>query len=86
MDLPQTVSPLPRHGVVLAGRDQQGRLLRVSRHDQRLVLSVWQDDVCRATVRLSPADAATLIGALADLIADQDELAGDRGRGEQAAG
>lgn len=79
MDLPNTVSPLPRRGAVLAGRDQPGRTLRISRHEQRLVLSIWQDDVCRATLRISPADAATLIGDLTELLADE-------GPQEQAVG
>jgi len=53
-----TVSPLPRHGDVILGRDVTGRTLRVSGHPEsgRVVLSIWQDNVCRATVRLAAED------------------------------
>jgi hypothetical protein len=53
-----TVSPLPRHGDVIVGRDVAGRTLRVSGHPEsgRVVLSIWQDSVCRATLRLAPED------------------------------
>ncbi len=61
-----TVSPLPRDGATLAGRDRVGRTLRIARHpeSERVVLSVWQDSTCLATVRLAPADVADLIGEL----------------------
>lgn len=67
-----TVSPLPRHGIALVGRGQAGRSLRVSTHGRsgQAVLSIWQDDVCRATVRLAPDDVADLIAALASALAD----------------
>ena len=62
-----TVSPLPRDGATLAGRDRTGRTLRIARHvgTERVVLSVWQDDTCLATVRLAPADVADLVAELA---------------------
>jgi hypothetical protein len=61
-----TVSPLPRHGDVLVGRDVAGRTLRVSGHPEsgRVVLSIWQDAVCRATVRLAPEDVPDLVAML----------------------
>lgn len=61
-----TVSPLPRDGGVLAGRDRAGRTLRIARHTEtaRVVLSVWQDATCVATVRLAPEDVAELIAQL----------------------
>ncbi len=67
-----TVSPLPRHGIVVQGRDRPGRVLRVASHPEtgRLVLSVWQDNTCQATVRLSPAEIAQLVSALADALAE----------------
>jgi len=67
-----TVSPLPRRGIALQGRDRAGRVLRVSSHAEtgRTVLSIWDDNTCRATVRLSPADVAELIDALASGIAE----------------
>lgn len=61
-----TVSPLPAHGTVLVGRDRVGRTLRVSAHPAagRVVLSIWQDTTCVATVRLAPDDVADLVAAL----------------------
>ena len=58
-----TVSPLPRHGDVIVGRDVAGRTLRVSGHPEsgRVVLSIWQDTVCRATVRLAPEDVPDVV-------------------------
>jgi hypothetical protein len=65
-----TVSPLPTHGRVLAGRDIAGRTLRVSAHPEtgRVVLSIWQDDTCRATVRLAAQDVPGLLEALGDTL------------------
>ena len=61
-----TISPLPRHGDVVVGRDAAGRTLRVSGHPEagRVVLSIWQDTVCRATVRLLPEDVPALVELL----------------------
>ena len=61
-----TVSPLPAHGTVLAGRDRVGRFLRVSSHPTagRVVLSIWQDSTCVATVRLAEDDVPDLVAAL----------------------
>ena len=64
------MSPLPRDGAILAGRDRAGRTLRIARHagTRRVVLSVWQDTTCVATVRLAPEDVATLLAELARLL------------------
>jgi hypothetical protein len=61
-----TISPLPRHGDVVVGRDAAGRTLRISGHPEagRVVLSVWQDNVCRATIRLLPEDVPSLVEML----------------------
>lgn len=61
-----TVSPLPRHGDVIVGRDVAGRTLRVSGHPEsgRVVLSIWQDDVCRATFRLATEDVPAMVALL----------------------
>jgi hypothetical protein len=61
-----TVSPLPSRGTVLAGRDAAGRTLRVSAHPEvgRVVLSIWQDSTCVATVRLAEDDVPELVRAL----------------------
>jgi hypothetical protein len=61
-----TVSPLPSRGTVLLGRDVAGRALRVSSHPEagRVVLSIWQDTTCVATVRLTQDDVPELVRAL----------------------
>jgi hypothetical protein len=61
-----TVSPLPRQGSTLLGRDKAGRRLRVSSHPDagRVVLSIWQDDICRATLRLAEEDVPELVKML----------------------
>ena len=61
-----TVSPLPRHGDVIVGRDVAGRTLRISGHPEtgRVVLSIWQDTVCRATLRLAPEDVPQFVEML----------------------
>ena len=72
-----TISPIPRHGSTLAGRDVAGRWLRVSSHPEagRVVLSIWQDDVCRGTLRLVPEDVPELVRMLtASLVAPAREL------------
>ena len=61
-----TISPLPRHGDVIVGRDVAGRTLRISGHPEsgRVVLSIWQDTVCRATLRLSTEDVPQFVEML----------------------
>ena len=61
-----TVSPRPRQGDVLLGRDVDGRWLRVSGHPEtgRVVLSIWQGDICRATFRLAPEDVPAFVEML----------------------
>ena len=61
-----TTSPLPRQGSTLLGRDKDGRRLRVSAHPDagRVVLSIWQDDICRATFRLADEDVPELVRIL----------------------
>ncbi len=61
-----TISPLPRHGDVIVGRDVTGRTLRISGHPEtgRVVLSIWQDTVCRATLRLAPEDVPSFVEML----------------------
>jgi hypothetical protein len=61
------VSPLPQHGDVVVGRDLAGRTLRISSHPElgRVVLSIWQDSVCRATFRLAPEDVPAFVEVLA---------------------
>ena len=67
-----TVSPLPRQGDVLLGRDVDGRWLRVSGHPEtgRVVLSIWQGDICRATFRLAPEDGRSARPSASDGLTD----------------
>jgi hypothetical protein len=60
------VSPAPRLGDVVIGRDVAGRALRVSAHphSDRVVLSIWQDATCLATFRLAPQDVPGLLRTL----------------------
>jgi hypothetical protein len=61
-----SISPLPRHGDVIVGRDVAGRTLRISGHPDsgRVVLSIWQDNVCRATLRLATEDVSEFVDLL----------------------
>jgi hypothetical protein len=70
-----TVSPLPRDGATLSGRDRNGRTLRIARHagTERVVLSMWQDGTCLATVRLAPEDVAALVAELARTLVPTSE-------------
>jgi hypothetical protein len=60
-------TPVPFAGDIVVGRDRAGRILRVSSHPEfdRVVLSIWQDGTCLATVRLAPADIPDVVRALA---------------------
>lgn len=49
-------------GVVVSTRPQAGLV----------TVSVWRENVCSATMRLAPEEAAALISALADGLADLD--------------
>jgi hypothetical protein len=70
-----TVSPLPRHGDVIVGRDVAGRTLRISGHPEsgRVVLSIWQDTVCRATLRLAMEDVADVVAMLTRSAIESDD-------------
>lgn len=63
------VTPVPRIGDVVAGRDAMGRVLRISAHpsSDRVVLSIWQDGTCLATVRLAGEDLERLTTVLTGL-------------------
>ncbi len=76
-----SVTPAPHRGTVLLGRDVAGRALRVSSHPEhgRVVLSIWQDDRCLATIRLLDDDVPDLVRVLtASLLPDtaQERSAG----------
>ena len=69
-----TVVPLPPRGEWFGDARDGARALRVSWHAASdgtgcVVLSTWRGDACVATTRLTPSDAARLIGVLADGLA-----------------
>jgi hypothetical protein len=66
-----TVVPLPPRGQWLPDARDGSRALRVSWHPDAgvVVLSHWHDDACTGTTRLTPAEAARLVGLLADGLA-----------------
>jgi hypothetical protein len=67
------VAPVPSQGDIFVGRDAVGRVLRVSAHPEldRVVLSIWQESRCLATVRLACDDVPDLVRTLtASVITD----------------
>jgi hypothetical protein len=73
--------PRPIAGAVLGDARGDGRALRVTWHDEVgvVVLSVWRDNVCAATVRLAPAEALDLIHTLAAGLRRDEGPAGSAG-------
>lgn len=65
------LQPLPVQGEWFADVRAEDRALRVSWHLELgcVVLSTWRDGSCVATTRLTPDEAARLIGVLADGLA-----------------
>ncbi|MDR7277861.1 hypothetical protein [Catenuloplanes atrovinosus] len=63
--------PLPRRGDLFSDVRGDGRVMRVSRHDESgmVVLSLWADRRCRASFRLADADVSRLVEALTGLSA-----------------
>src|SRR5699024_2754360 len=57
---------LPARGEVVADARGEGRSLRVSWHHEAgvVVLSVWRDHLCAATVRVPAEDVPALVAAL----------------------
>ena len=70
----------------MVGRDVAGRTLRISGHPEsgRVVLSIWQDTVCRATVRLLAEDVPAVVEMLARSALTPSSLDGD-GDGDSRA-
>jgi hypothetical protein len=66
-----TVLPLQQRGDWLADARDGERAMRVTWHLELgcVVLSTWRDGTCVATARLTPEEAARLIGVLADGLA-----------------
>jgi hypothetical protein len=83
-----TISPLPRHGDVIVGRDVAGRTLRISGHPEsgRVVLSIWQDTLCKATLRLFPEDVPHFVEMLTRTAISRPDDADDVDRDLGTAG
>ena len=62
-----SVVPLPPRGEWFGDARDGSRALRVTWHGEIgcVVLSFWRDDACVGTTRLTSAEAARLVGALA---------------------
>ncbi len=75
------VTPLPRRGGVLSGRDAAARMLRVGYHPDvaRVVLSIWDHDICMATLRLAPEDVPELVRGLTAALVPPVSPAGPAG-------
>jgi hypothetical protein len=67
------VTPAPSFGAVLPGRDVPGRALRISAHPELglVVLSIWQDERCVATVRVAEGDVPDLVHTLTSALLPQ---------------
>jgi hypothetical protein len=78
--------PRPVAGAVLADARGDSRALRVTWHDEAgvVVLSVWRDNLCTASVRLAPDEAAELVGVLAAGLPRGAVPTGATGRAEGA--
>ncbi|MGZ4664872.1 MAG: hypothetical protein ACXV5Q_07435 [Frankiaceae bacterium] len=68
----------PKRGTVLPDLRGDGRVLRVSWHQEEgvFVLSTWRAGMCVSSVRLSTADAAELVSSLAGALAAAHPAAG----------
>ena len=82
-----TVSPIPQQGAVFVDPRDEGRLLRVSFHEQQnlFVLSWWRDGTCLATFHLSPDEAPRMIHAIASSLVSADPRGMDAGRSSTSA-
>ena len=71
------VVAFPRRGTVLPDVRGEGRVLRVSWHQDEgvFVLSTWRADECVSSVRLAAADALELISSLSGALAAAESAA-----------
>ena len=74
-----TLVRLPVHGRWAWDARGDSRAVRVSAHTRENVvnLSVWRDEICVGTVRLRPAEAASLVAGLSDGLAELADRADD---------
>jgi hypothetical protein len=73
------VQPLPARGDVILDARGEGRTMRVSWHHEAgvVVLSLWADQTCTKTFRLSTEDVPTLVHALTAGLAEGYHAASD---------
>ena len=64
------VRPLPRTGSIFLDARGDERALRVSWHEEAdlVVVSLWRDDVCSGTFRLSGDEVPELVDTLVDVL------------------
>jgi hypothetical protein len=69
--VPDVVIPLPLTGDVFLDVREGSRALRVTDHPESglIVVSVWHGDTCAGSAHLTHAEAARLIGMLAEVLA-----------------
>jgi hypothetical protein len=82
-----SVVSLPLRGDWFGDARDGSRALRASWHAELgcVVVSLWRDDACVGTTRLTPAEAARLAGALAGGLAGAvPPIAAERGDAESA--
>lgn len=74
----EPVSPLPAQGAVFFDPRDEGRFLRVSYHDDLgvFVLSLWRDDTCLGTFRLSAEEAPRLIHTMVGALVGAEPIGG----------
>ena len=74
----EPVSPLPTQGAVFFDPRDERRFLRVSFHEALavFVLSLWKDDICLGTFRLSADEAPRLIHSMVSALVGDDVAMG----------
>ena len=71
------VTPAPSFGDFVVGRDAAGRVMRIRSHPEqdRVVLSIWQEGRCLATIRLAGEDVPDLVRVLARAVVHEPPAA-----------
>jgi hypothetical protein len=74
------VPQVPRQGAIYLDARGDGRALRLTWHDERdlVVLSLWRDNVCVGTFRLTIDEVPDLVDALRGGLARAYDRARDR--------
>jgi hypothetical protein len=74
----EPVSPLPTQGAVFFDPRDEGRVMRLSFHDDlgAFVVSLWRDDSCLGTFRLAADEAPRLIHTMVGALVATDGQSG----------